>query len=134
MRVKHDIAILSNFFNKFAKIEFDLVEEVKKYLEYLNNKDLSVLSFEELLEEMAKFNDIYIKSFIPGMTRPEDYLIDRLEKELIGLEFNKEDIDNIFAKISTCPNYYPLSYSEEPLDLLKIALVPAHLNPVGLIV
>lgn len=112
----------SNFFEKFAKIEFDLVEEVKKYIEYLNNKDLSVLSFDELYSEMDKFNNIYIKSFIPGMTRPEDYLIDRLEKELIELEFNKEDIDNIFARISTCPNYYPLSYSEEPLDLLKIAL------------
>ena len=112
----------SDFFEKFAKIEFELVEEVKKYIEYLNNKDLNILSFEELYNEMDKFNNIYIKSFIPGMTRPEDYLIDRLEKELRKLEFNKEDIDNIFAKISTCPNYYPLSYSEEPLDLLKIAL------------
>lgn len=111
-----------NFFEKFAKTEFDLVEEVKKYLEYLNNKDLSILSFNELSEEIKKFNDIYIKSFIPGMTRPEDYLTDRLEKELIELKFSKDDIDNIFAKISTCPNYYPLSYSEEPLDLLKIAL------------
>lgn len=111
-----------NFFEKFAKIEFELVEKVKKYLEYLNNKDLSTLSWKELYEVMKRFNDIYIESFIPGMTRPEDYLIDRLEKELIELKFNKEEIENIFAKISTCPNYHPLSYSEEPLDLLKIAL------------
>ena len=56
------------------------------------------------------------------MTRPEDYLMDRLEKELINNDLKKEDIENIFLKISTCPNYFPLSYSEEPLDLLKIAI------------
>lgn len=124
---KNDI----NFFEKFSKIEFELVEDVKKYLEYLNNKDLSVLSFEELSEEVEKFNDIYIKSFIPGMTRPEDYLTDRLEKELTDLKFSKEDIDNIFSKISTCPNYFPLSYSEEPLDLLKIALMAKNGNDIN---
>lgn len=111
-----------NFFEKFAKIEFDLVEEVKEYLKYLKNKNLEILSFKELYEEMKKFNNIYIKSFIPGMTRPEDYLIDRLEKELIDTNFTKRDIEIIFSKISTCPNYFPLSYSEEPLNLLKIAL------------
>lgn len=56
------------------------------------------------------------------MTRPEDYLTDTLKKELIKSKFVKNDIDFIFLKISTCPNYSPLSYSEEPLDLLKIAL------------
>ena len=111
-----------NFFEKFAKIEFELVEEVKDYLKYLKNKNLEILSFKQLAEEMEKFNNLYIKSFIPGMTRPEDYLIDRLEKELIGINFTKKDIEVIFAKISTCPNYFPLSYSEEPLDLLKLAL------------
>lgn len=111
-----------NFFEKFAEIEFDLVEEVKKYLEYLKNKKLSKLNYEELANELEKFNNIYIKSFIPGMTRPEDYLMDALKKELINFKFTKEDIENIFSKVSTCPNYFPLSYSEEPLDLLKIAL------------
>jgi phosphohistidine swiveling domain-containing protein len=56
------------------------------------------------------------------MTRPEDYLTKTLEEELINQNYNRQDIDNIFAKISTCPNEIPLSYSEEPLDLLKIAL------------
>lgn len=111
-----------DFFEKFAKIEFDLVEKIKDYLKYLKSKNLRILSFKELYEEMEKFNNIYIKSFIPGMTRPEDYLTDRLEKELICSNFTKKDIDYIFSKISTCPNYFPLSYSEEPLDLLKIAL------------
>ncbi len=111
-----------NFFEEFAKIEFDIVENVKEYLTYIRNKDLTVLSFEELDEEFEKFNSLYIKSFIPGMTRPEDYLVNRLEKELTENKYNKNEIENIFKNISTCPNYYPLSYSEEPLDLLKIAL------------
>ncbi len=115
---KNDI----NFFEKFANIEFNLVEDVKIYLEYLKNKNLQTLSFVELYKEMEKFNDLYIKSFIPGMTRPEDYLIDRLEKELIQTNFTKKEMEIIFSKISTCPNYYPLSYSEEPLDLLKIVV------------
>ena len=112
----------NNFFGKFAKIEFDIVEKIKDYLTYLENKDLKILSFKELYEEFDRFNKLYIESFIPGMTRPEDYLIYALERELIQTEFNKEEIESIFSKISTCPNYFPLSYSEEPLDLLKIAL------------
>lgn len=111
-----------NFFDNFAKVEFKIVEEIKKYLEYLKNKDLKKLSFKELEEEMETFNNLYIKSFIPGMTRPEDYLMDRLERELVNGKFTKKDIEIIFSKISTCPNYFPLSYSEEPLDLLKVAI------------
>lgn len=112
----------SDFFEKFAKIEFDLVEDIRKYLEYLKNKDFKKLTYEELSEEFKKFNDMYIRSFIPGMTRPEDFLIYALENELENQKFSKEEIEKIFSKISTCPNYFSLSYSEEPLDLLKIAL------------
>lgn len=119
-----------NFFEKFAKIEFDLVEDIKKYLIYLQNKKFSTLTFIELAKEFKSFNEMYINSFIPGMTRPEDYLIDKLQKELIKLKFEKQDIDKIFLKISTCPNYFPLSYSEEPLDLLKLALKVKNGNNV----
>ena len=111
-----------NFFDKFAKIEMDIVDEVNKYIDYLKNKNLDELDTDELINEFKQFNNLYIKSFIAGMTRPEDYLTKTLEEELINQKYNKTDIDNIFAKISTCPNEIPLSYSEEPLDLLKIAL------------
>ncbi len=120
----------NNFFEKFAKIEFDIVEEIKNYLIYLENKDLKSLNYKGLSDEFEKFNDLYIKSFIPGMTRPEDYLIYKLEKELIEEKFKKEDIEHIFSKISTCPNHFPLSYSEEPLDLLKIALAVKQGNDI----
>lgn len=110
-----------NFFEKFAKAEFEIVEKVKKFLKYMQNKKFGNLTFEELSKEFEKFNELYINSFIPGMTRPEDYLVDKLKKELIKLKYDNKNIDNIFLKIFTCPNYAPLSYSEEPLDLLKIA-------------
>lgn len=110
-----------NFFEKFAQIEMNLVEEIKSYLEYIQNKNLENLTLKELANEFEKFNKMYINSFIPGMTRPEDYLTDKLSKELVNLKFENQDINNIFAKVCTCPNYAPLSYSEEPLDLLKIA-------------
>ncbi len=111
-----------NFFDKFAKIEMDIVDEVNKYIDYLKNKNLGELDTDGLINEFKRFNNLYIKSFIAGMTRPEDYLTKTLEEELINQNYNRQDIDNIFAKISTCPNEIPLSYSEEPLDLLKIAL------------
>ena len=72
----------NNFFERFANIEFDLVKDIKKYLEYLENKNFKECSFEELLLEFKKFNDMYIKSFIPGMTRPEEFLIDKLRKRI----------------------------------------------------
>lgn len=111
-----------NFFDKFAKIEMDIVDEINKYIDYIKGKNLGELDTNELINEFKRFNNLYIKSFIAGMTRPEDYLTKTLEEELINQNYNRHDIDNIFAKISTCPNEIPLSYSEEPLDLLKIAL------------
>ena len=119
-----------NFFDKFAKIEMDIVDEVNKYIDYLKDKNLSQLDSNELINEFKRFNNLYIKSFIAGMTRPEDYLTKTLEEELINQKYNKNDIDNIFAKISTCPNEIPLSYSEEPLDLLKIALESKNKNNI----
>ena len=41
---------------------------------------------------------MYIKSFIPGMTRPEEFLIDKLEKELENNNFSKKEIELIFSK------------------------------------
>ena len=110
-----------NFFEKFAKIEFDIVEKIKEYLKYIKSIDFNKISFNELAIEFEKFNKLYIDSFIPGMTRPEDYLTFKLNEELSHLNISKQDKENIFTNISTCPNYDVISYSEEPLDLLKIA-------------
>ena len=110
-----------SFFEKFAKIEIDIVDEIKEAITTLENNNYKNANYSELLRYFKLFNDIYIKSFIAGMTRPDDYLEYKLKKELANLNYSDAEIDNIFSKVATCPNYYPLAYSEEPLDLLRIA-------------
>ena len=111
----------NSFFEEFANKEFEIVDRIKKYLTNLTKINLELMTFEQLKTEFENFNKLYIESFIPGMTRPEDYLMDKLKKELTKIKVNKKNIDIIFNKICTCPNYAPLSYSEEPLELLRIA-------------
>jgi len=111
-----------DFFDKFANLEFGIVEDIQKYFKYIKNKNFKNLSYSELVKEVKKFNDMYIMSFISGMTRPDDYLTYAFERELKKDNFTDDDIKLIFSKVSTCPNYYPMSYSEEPVDLLKIAI------------
>ena len=110
-----------SFFEKFAKIEIDIVDEIKEAITTLENNNYKNANYSELLRYFKLFNDIYIKSFIAGMTRPDDYLEYKLKKELANLNYSDAEIDKIFSKVATCPNYYPLAYSEEPLDLLRIA-------------
>lgn len=111
-----------NFFDKFAKKEMDLVEEIKAYMNSLSSKNLSKMNYKELYNELELFNKEYIRSFVPGFTRPEDFLELELKEELKQMNLSENEIENIFSKISTCPNYGELAYSEEPLELLKIAL------------
>ncbi len=119
-----------NFFEKFADKEFKLVEEVKEYINELRQKNLINMNLEELHEEMSKFNEKYIDTFVPGFTRPESFLEVALRKELKKMKLGNDEIQNIFLKVSTCPNYKNLSYSEEPLDLLKIALEKSKGNNI----
>lgn len=111
-----------NFFDEFAKREFDLVEEIKLYINKLHDTNFENMSLEQLHEEMKTFDKIYIYSFITGFTRPDDVLEFEFKRELKGAGFDEKDIDKIFSKVATCPDLVPLSYSEEPLELLKIAL------------
>lgn len=115
---KNDI----NFFEKFAQKEFELVEEIKEYITKLKNKDLINMNFKELCREMEDYSNEYIKSFVPPFTRPESFLEIEFQKELKNMKLDDTEIESIFTKVSTCPNYGGLSYIEEPLDLLKIAL------------
>lgn len=112
----------NNFFEEFAKKEFEVVKETKEYIEKIKRMNFEKLSKDEIFKNMSEFNRKYIRSFIPGYTRPEGFLEiefkERLKKEL---KLEKSEIEDIFEKISTCPNYDTLAYSEEPLNLLKIA-------------
>lgn len=111
-----------NFFDKFAKKEFELVEDIKLYIEKLYNTDFNCMTLEQLYEEIKTFDRIYVYSFITGFTRPDDVLEFELKRELKESGFDEKEIDKIFSKVATCPDLVPLSYSEEPLELLKIAL------------
>ncbi len=111
-----------NFFDNFARKEFELVENIKTYIDKLNKTNFYAMSLEELYDEMKAFDKIYIYSFVTGFTRPDDFLEFEFKKQLQESGFNKNEIDNIFSKVSTCPDLVPISYIEEPLELLKIAL------------
>lgn len=111
------------FFEKFAKIEFKLVDDIKLYIDKLKKLDFKNMSLKELADNLSEFNKLYVKSCIPGFTRPESFLEIAFKKELENMGLTEKEKEEIFKKISTCPNYFPLSYSEEPVDLLKIALI-----------
>jgi pyruvate,water dikinase len=112
----------SNFFSDFAKKEFKVVEDIKHYIKRLEKLEFGKISTEELMQVTKDFNKIYIYAFVPGYTRPDGFLEIELRKRLkkeLGLK--GKELKEAFGKISTCPNYKPLAYSEEPLDLLKLA-------------
>lgn len=111
-----------DFFDRFAKKEIEIVEDVKRYIEKLKKSDFKEFSLEELYEELVCFNDVYVASCVPGFTRPDDFLELEVKNELNKMGYESNEVEEIFSKIATCPNYLPVFYSEEPLDLLKIAL------------
>ena len=110
-----------NFFKKFAQFEYELVSEIRNYINYLGTLSLDKLTDGELLDLLQQFDDIYCRSFVPAFTRPDSYLETAFIRELIELGFSEETIGEIFSKVSTCPNNCKLAYSSEPLDLLIIA-------------
>lgn len=112
----------NNFFEEFAKKEFDIVDRANSYIEKLKTINFSKLSNDALLKELLEFNNIYLETCVTGYTRPEDYLELEL-KEQLKKEFgdDKEKQEYVFERMATVPDYKPLAYSEEPLDLLKIS-------------
>lgn len=111
-----------HFFEEFSKKEFDIVDRANSYIEKLKTINFSKLSHDTLLKELLEFNDIYLETCVTGYTRPEDYLELELKEQLKKeLRDDQEKQDYIFKRVATVPDYRPLAYSEEPLDLLKIA-------------
>lgn len=112
-----------NFFDEYAEILFKIVEENLKYVELLKSKDFKKLTHSQLYDEYIHFKDNYIKSVVPTFARPDFFL----ESEFYSMleedyGFKEEDARLIFDEVATCSNEFgPLFYSEEPLDLLKIA-------------
>lgn len=111
-----------NFFENFSNKIFRIVSEIDDYKRKLVESDFSTYSNSELADEIRKFQDIYTLSFVPGWSRPDDFMqseISDLLKSELGL--SESETENLFAKIATCPPLGELDYSDEPLRLLEIA-------------
>ena len=110
------------FFDKLAKKEFEIVDTIKAYLKKLKSKRWDNLTNEDLAKEIQKFQEIYTLSFVPGFSRPDDYL-EVKTKELLRseLKVSEKKLDKIFSIIATYPNLGKLAYTDEPLELLRIA-------------
>lgn len=84
-----------HFFDKFADKVYQIAEDTNKCRENIEKYDI------------YGFYDNYVKSFVPAWMRPDAYLEKRIKK----------------YNIDVFPSEFKLDYLEEPLDLLKIALV-----------
>ncbi len=111
-----------NFFQKFAKRMFNLENDVLDYINFLQKQNLSHLLNKDLARLLEDFSEKFVKSMIPAWVRPDMYLeeilITNFKKEL---ELSDEKLDEIIPKIATYPDLGELAYTQEPLDLLKIA-------------
>lgn len=112
----------SRFFSKFAKKAFKIVEKINKYIEKLQQENYSKSSHKQLARAVSEFQKIYTHSFVPAFSRPDDYLEEKVKQLLkSALKASIKKSDEIFSKIATYPNLGKLSYTDEPLELLKIA-------------
>jgi len=119
---ENQLNVDKDFFQKFAEKEKQIVEKTKEYINKLETTNFKDLDKEQILKELDDFRIKYVATCIPGYTRPDDFLEQKV-KEAIKRELNIEEnkMRELFEKIATCPTERPLKYSEEPLDLLKIA-------------
>ncbi len=112
-----------NFFEEYKNILINIVKDIRNLTIDLKKTDFSRISDEEIYNYFINFKNNYIKSITPTYARPDDYLEEKFLELLKELNISNEERDEIFNNIASCSNEYgTLFYSEEPLDLLKIAL------------
>lgn len=111
-----------NFLKDFIKKDFEIEKDTIDYIEYLQGKDFSSLTDTELIEEFQAFNEAYIKSFVPCVIIPEDYVHNKVIEQLKKVGFDENNVAKIISEVTKCPNHDKIYYNDEPLDLLKIAL------------
>ncbi len=111
-----------SFLKDFVKKDFEIEKDTIDYIEYLQNKDFSSLKDNELIDEFKAFNEAYIKSFVPCVIIPEDYVHNKVIEQLKKVGFDDKTVTEIISEVAKCPNHDKIYYNDEPLDLLKIAL------------
>lgn len=114
----------SGFLTHFAKQWNDVTKWEEDYVSYLLSINWQEVSEDVLINEVKTFADKYKCSLVYAYYFIDDFLKERfislLEKEY---GFSKELCNSIFHDIATCSNDFgTLYYSEEPVDLMKIAI------------
>lgn len=118
------IANQSDFLTHFAKLWDNIALWEEEYVNYLLSIKWEETSNARLISETKTFSENYKCSLVYAYYFIDDFLKDRfisLLEEEYG--FSKKLCKNIFNDIATCSNDFgTLLYSEEPIDLLKIAI------------
>lgn len=113
-----------DFLIHFAKLWDDVVKWEENYVNYILSIKWEEVSIDFLISETKTFAEKYKCSLVYAYYFIDDFLEDKfisLLKKEYG--FSQKVCKEIFNDIATCSNDFgPLSYSEEPIDLLKIAI------------
>ncbi|MCL2721313.1 MAG: PEP-utilizing enzyme [Treponema sp.] len=132
------------FLERFASLWAKVVKREKRYIKRITDLNFSVLSDNDLLTEAKKFEEEYRRSLVFAFYFIDDFLEEKF-LQLLQNEYSltTEESTHVFSKIATCSNEYgTLFYSEEPVDLLKIAIkkengeniqkdIDLHINKYG---
>lgn len=120
---------LDNAFNRgqdflahLAKKVLALASQVKAYDAELQQTDFSQAGDASLAKQIERFQEYYLRSFVPGWSRPDNFL-EQKTKALLQKDYHctAEITDAWFKKIATYPNLGELAYNDEPLNLLRLA-------------
>lgn len=112
----------AGFLRNFTEITKSLAVRADNYRQLLASMEIKNWSNHQLAKEISGFQDFYTLSYLPAWSRPDGFLETAvrglLRKEL---KLTPKGIEDIFPKLASYPSKAVLAYSNEPLDLLKIA-------------
>jgi phosphohistidine swiveling domain-containing protein len=121
---EHEFRRDPRFLDRFTKTINSLAFRADSYRKRLVLMEIKGWSNHRLATEISRFQDYYTLSYLPAWSRPDGFL-ESAVKELLKKEikFTHETTEEIFPKLANYPSATVLAYSNEPLDLLKIARV-----------
>ena len=119
-RIEENPDFLINFAQQWEEIS----KTEKEYVEYISAIDWRNVSTENIIKEVKRFGEMYTYSLVYVYYYIEDYLEKKFHSILKDEDrFSEETRKEIFNNIASCSNDFgKLLYSEEPIDLLKIAI------------
>ncbi len=113
----------SEFFKRFAEKEYGIVANLQNTTAMLLKENLKNKSNKQLADLLMEHIQAYLPICTVGMARPDDFLENKakevLKEVLLEKEKNTRNLEEYFKAIIT--NSRILQYTEEPLDLLRVA-------------